>query len=446
MTLNPTLLLTPVRAAAGALSPDPLEVVLRIQSPEAPPVAVARPSLNLAIAIDVSGSMAGKPLEEACRAAIAIVNRLGPEDRVAVVAYDSRVETVVESMPALHAKEVLAERLARMHRGGGTALHAGWLHAAQAAAPHVSSYGLSRVILLSDGQATDGIRDPDRLADEAGRLAAAGVGTSTYGLGHHFNEALMTRLARDGQACYAESAEDLAPYFENEFTMLASTLGRRVSVSLTARTGDGIALGVDNLNNYPFQGTGWCLPNLLMGAETWAAFAIDAPSLAAGTQVVVNATVSWCDTAGAVHQRTLSHEIPIRARASKKEDAWAGERVREARAARLQKEAAEKARLGDLEGVRGILRGMSAMASASNNAYIGGVTESLNNLAASGDMSRFAKEALYASAAMSTRVADTNEDATVMRADRFGLRKSVQGRVHAPDPVEPVPSAPRRTP
>ena len=81
------------------------------------------------------------------------------------------------------------------------------------------------------------------------RLAAAGVTTSTLGLGRDFNEGLMTLIARAGRgrAYYGETAEDLMAPFREEFDLLNAIAGRKVSCLLKPVTG----VTMEVLNPYP---------------------------------------------------------------------------------------------------------------------------------------------------------------------------------------------------
>jgi Ca-activated chloride channel homolog len=57
------------------------------------------PAFNLALAIDVSGSMAGDKIEAARRAARAIADALSPRDRLSIVAFDNTTELLLDARP-----------------------------------------------------------------------------------------------------------------------------------------------------------------------------------------------------------------------------------------------------------------------------------------------------------------------------------------------------------
>jgi Ca-activated chloride channel family protein len=65
-------------------------------------------------------------------------------------------------------------------------------------APNTREDVTSRVILLSDGCANAGLVEPEAIHAQCGEFARAGISTSTYGLGRHFNEDLMIGMARSG--------------------------------------------------------------------------------------------------------------------------------------------------------------------------------------------------------------------------------------------------------
>ena len=67
-----------------------------------------RSAINVAIVLDKSGSMSGEKIRRAKEASLMAVDRLGPDDIVSIVAYDSTVTVVV---PATKASDRDASRV-----------------------------------------------------------------------------------------------------------------------------------------------------------------------------------------------------------------------------------------------------------------------------------------------------------------------------------------------
>jgi Ca-activated chloride channel family protein len=77
----------PHRAALLANQDNALDVLVRVKSPAAPESNRERPPLNLAVVIDRSGSMSGRPLAEAKRCAAMIVDGLSSKDHASIVVH-----------------------------------------------------------------------------------------------------------------------------------------------------------------------------------------------------------------------------------------------------------------------------------------------------------------------------------------------------------------------
>ncbi|MBZ0290384.1 MAG: VWA domain-containing protein, partial [Anaerolineae bacterium] len=88
-------------------------------------------AFSAVLAIDTSSSMAGAPFDRAREAAISFVNSIGPNDPVAVVAFDS-TERLVQDFTT--DKTVLLNAINSLTYGGRTALYDGSLLAVQKAA------------------------------------------------------------------------------------------------------------------------------------------------------------------------------------------------------------------------------------------------------------------------------------------------------------------------
>ncbi|MEL7369288.1 MAG: VWA domain-containing protein [Myxococcota bacterium] len=197
-----------------------------------------RSSVNLAIVLDRSSSMAGEKFERAKAAALMVVDRLSADDILSVITYDSTVDVLVPATKVRDRDEIKA-RIRRLASRGSTALFAGVSRGIEEVRKFLDARRINRVILLSDGQANIGPSSPNEL----GRLGAAagkqGIAVTTIGLGLGYNEDLMARLAErsDGNHGFAESAGDLATLFDAELKDVLSVVAQEVSVALTLPEG-----------------------------------------------------------------------------------------------------------------------------------------------------------------------------------------------------------------
>ena len=236
-----------------------VEVLVRIQAPDPDPAqGRTRPPLNLALVLDRSGSMDGRPLEEAKRCAIEVVDGLLPTDRVAIVAYDDQPIVLVANR-GVGERGDIRRALSLLRSGGSTNLFAGWQEGVQQLQPFRDTDALSRVLLLSDGQANRGLVESAAIAEHAAAAAAGGIATSTYGLGHSFNELLMTAMARagHGSAWYGETAADLRQPFRDELALLQSTWATDVTLAVLPADGAQATLR----NDYPCADVRFQNPN-----------------------------------------------------------------------------------------------------------------------------------------------------------------------------------------
>jgi Ca-activated chloride channel family protein len=418
-TKHLSVVMTPRRAGLARGQDNIIDVLVRVQASERPadlPVR-KRHDLNIALVIDRSGSMSGRPLDEAKKAAIAFVDHLESTDRCAIVVYDNRAEVLVPA-EFVRDKESIKVAIRSIQSGGNTDLHQGWLLGAEAIAQFPVENAISRVILLSDGNANAGVTNDATIAAQVGRLAAAGVTTTTLGLGSDFNEALMTAVARagHGRAYYGETAQDLMAPFREEFDLLNAVAGRKIACLLKPVPG----IGMEVLNPYPRDAQGRIvLPDVAWGSEAVIAVRLNVPaSMVAGASLVelLSTSVVFTDLEGREHGLASTPVVlPVMeaaACAALAEDDTAVRRFAEVDASHLQQEARLAALNGDWELVERLLRRIRE--TAGNNAWVAGVLDEIEMLARQRDSARFAKEAMYASHSMGTRLS--------ARAERAGIQ------------------------
>ncbi len=259
-----------------------------------PEVHFVRPTINLGLVLDRSGSMAGaKKMAYALQAASFAVQQLLPTDRVSVTAFDDVVETFAPNAQAVD-KSGLVAQIMKITPRGVTALYDGWKEGAAQVENNLVSQGMNRVILLSDGLANEGVTDPNVIAGETRALAARGVGTSTMGLGDDYNEDLMQAMgeAGDGNYYYIESPQQLADIFQTEMQGLMANLGQKVSLGLEPQRGAEV---VEVLNDLDRNALGrLMLPNLIVGMPIPVVIRLKAPAWN-GEAEVCRFRLAWDD-------------------------------------------------------------------------------------------------------------------------------------------------------
>jgi Ca-activated chloride channel family protein len=287
-TGRPTVLVTPLQQGFPQEG-GTLDVLIRVQAPSAPATIQRLRPLHLSLVLDRSGSMNGRKLAEAIRCAEYIVQNLSPDDKAAVIVYDDQVDTLVPLTPVADKLRFLSA-LQGVRSGGSTALHNGWLQGANSLASSVAESSLSRVILLSDGQANHGLTRPDKIAQQCNAMAGAGISTTTVGLGEGFNEDLMMQMARQGggQSYYGQSAEDIKDKFIEEFSLIETLYARNLTAQMFPAPGVIIELvsvmGASSNDPVP-------LSDLSYDAEVFLAVRLNIVQKPAGTHALLSVIV-----------------------------------------------------------------------------------------------------------------------------------------------------------
>lgn len=197
-----------------------------------------RPPVNVALVLDRSGSMKGKRIAAAKEAAAEALQRLAPDDVVALVAYNHEVD-LMRRAARLGEDHDLNAKIAKLDANGRTALHAGVVTGADEVKRYLAANRVNRVILLSDGLANVGPATPRELAALGRQLGSQGISVTTIGLGLDYNEDLMQRLAAasDGNHAFVEDPEDLAKIFDAEFGDALSITAQDIEIEIECRIG-----------------------------------------------------------------------------------------------------------------------------------------------------------------------------------------------------------------
>ncbi len=197
-----------------------------------------RRPLNLSVVLDRSGSMAGQPLRQAIIAASHVARALTPQDTLSIVTYDDAVETVLPPM-AVRDPDSIAAILRHIGAGGLTNLSGGWLRGSEHVAARRQPEAISRVLLLTDGQANVGVTDARLLRETAAEKAEAGISTTTLGFGTSFDEDVLIGMAQAGRGNYyfIQSPDDAADVFRIELESLRNLAAQNMTVRVTPHEG-----------------------------------------------------------------------------------------------------------------------------------------------------------------------------------------------------------------
>lgn len=234
---SPTIEILPLKKGFLRAAADATHVLVRLVAPAQPvtenSASAQRAPLDLSLVIDRSGSMSGDPLKAALESSVRIIQGLRSDDRIAVVAFDDHVH-VVQPLVAVGDAHDLVNRVRLIESGGSTALFDGWQEGVKQLAPFVKKERIARVILLTDGQANHGLVDEAKIFEHVAKAAGAGITTSTVGLGHGFNETLLTGMAKagEGAANFGQTADDLSEAFEEQFAILSNSFLRQVKITV----------------------------------------------------------------------------------------------------------------------------------------------------------------------------------------------------------------------
>jgi len=273
----PEIELIPLRAAILSDIPSTLDVLVRI-IPPAPEEDLKRPPLNLCLVIDRSSSMRGRKIEYARSAACYAVQQLLFTDRISVIVFDRAVTTLVNSTLAADKANIIRQ-IQQIQPGYGTALHAGWQAGVIQVIKHLNSQHLNRVILLSDGFTSVGEKNPYVIATDVYGLAEQGVSTTTMGVGNHYDEDLLTSMAKRGNGgyYYIQSPEKLPIIFRTELQDLMATIGHNVTLGIDPQ---GAVEVEDVLNDLDTDNRGrFQLPNLIMGNPMEVVVRLQVPAM-----------------------------------------------------------------------------------------------------------------------------------------------------------------------
>ncbi len=205
----------------GTLS-DPQVAIAQPQSQRQLAVSISalaagagRAPLNLCLMLDQSGSMGGRPLETVKQAALRLLEKLTPGDRLSVVSFDHRARLLIPNQ-VIDNPATIRGAIAQLEAGGGTAIDEGLRLGIEELAKGKGE-AVSQALLLTDGENEHGSNE--RCLKFAKLAADFGLTVNTLGFGDHWNQNILEQIADvgGGSLTYIERSEEVLGEFSRLF-------------------------------------------------------------------------------------------------------------------------------------------------------------------------------------------------------------------------------------
>ncbi|MDB9338570.1 vWA domain-containing protein [Nodularia spumigena] len=172
--------------------------------------------LNLCLILDHSGSMHGRPLETVKQAAIGLVDKLKPGDRLSVVAFDHRATVLVPNQTITNPAQI-KKQINSLTPDGGTAIDEGLRLGIEELAKGKKET-VSQAFLLTDGENEHG--DNQRCLKFAQLATGYNLTLNTLGFGDKWNQDILEKIADAGlgSLSHIQKPEQAADEFNRLFS------------------------------------------------------------------------------------------------------------------------------------------------------------------------------------------------------------------------------------
>jgi Ca-activated chloride channel family protein len=253
-----TVTVTPSRTATMANGPAREQFLIEIVAGDAPGIpgvaaGGARTPLNLCLVLDRSGSMEGPPLDYAKQAVQYVVDLLSPNDVLSIVVFDETVDVLMPPQRVTN-KQAIKDGIAQIQPGYTTNISDAMTLAAQQLGSTDDKTRATRMVFLTDGDPTAGIKDFHSLVQHAGDIKARGITCTFLGFGPEYNEELLAGMAKKtgGNYYYIAQPQLIPEVFRTELEKLVTVTAMNVRLSLrlsrwvSLRGGTGIGVVRDD--------------------------------------------------------------------------------------------------------------------------------------------------------------------------------------------------------
>ncbi len=268
-----------------------------------------RMPVNVALVIDRSGSMEGAPLEYVKRACAHVVDQLSSDDVLSIVTFEESVDVL---MPARRVtdRELIKQHIQRIVPGNTTNLFDGlYAGGAQlASVPDLNGY-VTRILLLTDGEPTAGLKDFTSITNQVADLKNRGISVTALGFGPEYNEELMAGIARrsGGNYYYIERPEQIPDVFRKEMESVLGVTAKNIQLTLSLPRFTTVRQCFGSPPNFAARTASIALPDIERGSTVTKLWEVDFEPRPAAIYRVAKAILSYDDGATGMRETIIQN-------------------------------------------------------------------------------------------------------------------------------------------
>ncbi|KAL5460235.1 hypothetical protein EMCRGX_G033664 [Ephydatia muelleri] len=196
-----------------------------------------RQHVDIVAVIDNSGSMAGMKIQLVKETLLRLIHLLDERDRIALLTYNTSVKQHFALQEATaENKQIFQNAISSIIADGQTNLCDGLMKGIEMLAYNrgTKSAPVQSVLLLSDGEATEGVTVCEKIIKEMNQVECYSGSVYTFAFGNDCNHEMMEAIASHGKGvCYfIDSLEKIAPSFGHCLGGLKTTVAQNLSLHI----------------------------------------------------------------------------------------------------------------------------------------------------------------------------------------------------------------------
>jgi Ca-activated chloride channel family protein len=198
-----------------------------------------RPTRQIALCIDSSGSMAGDEIDRARAGAEWVFGLLEDDDYVSVVDFDDEAEVWLDATRwGDISRDDAVDRVQDIRAGGGTDMYSGLEKAGETLSQLPEDENtVRRILLLSDGK--DNTHDPPEFESLARKIDSDGVRIMSAGIGEDYRSETIRKLGSvaRGQWTHLQASGDIETFFGDAVEAAGSVVAPDAELELDVADG-----------------------------------------------------------------------------------------------------------------------------------------------------------------------------------------------------------------